>query len=459
MTANQETDNEESQHSNRRNQWWKQFVHRYPRRTTTVCKTKIWFTKQYYGGIIYLNEILKQNFVIPGGDNLLINYSFQNFRSFLEPAEFSMLAKTGKVLKRYPDNYSSLPNGSELLKSAVIVGENAGGKSNFIYSLQFLKSLFRENWAVKAMPSNINSNAKPDSRESFEIEFSASNNLIYRYALVIDEKRIIEEKLSYVKDRSRKYHSLFQVQWDEETSSYAFEYSEIEGAIRQALQNNAGAVGLFVTRLALLGNAHAIAVISWMTNTLFPQSMTDGSLSVVRTEEHELEIMKDPRYLDIFRMVDYSICGVQIDAERPYSKSIVMRRRADGSIMERELQYDSTGVKEFFVWAVQIFRVVYENKVVFADEMDRVLNPVLSERVIAYVNGKQHSGQFIFSTHNVLHLDLKTYMKEQIYFITKTRNLLSSELYSLSDFPEVRYETTKIYEFYMKGILGGTADE
>ena len=194
MTANQETDNEESQHSNRRNQWWKQFVHRYPRRTTTVCKTKIWFTKQYYGGIIYLNEILKQNFVIPGGDNLLINYSFQNFRSFLEPAEFSMLAKTGKVLKRYPDNYSSLPNGSELLKSAVIVGENAGGKSNFIYSLQFLKSLFRENWAVKAMPSNINSNAKPDSRESFEIEFSASNNLIYRYALVIDEKRIIEEK-------------------------------------------------------------------------------------------------------------------------------------------------------------------------------------------------------------------------------------------------------------------------
>ena len=192
---------------------------------------------------------------------MLINYSFQNFRSFLEPAEFSMLAKTGKVLKRYPDNYSSLPNGSELLKSAVIVGENAGGKSNFIYSLQFLKSLFRENWAVKAMPSNINSNAKPDSRESFEIEFSASNNLIYRYALVIDEKRIIEEKLSYVKDRSRKYHSLFQVQWDEETSSYAFEYSEIEGAIRQALQNNAGAVGLFVTRLALLGNAHAIAVI------------------------------------------------------------------------------------------------------------------------------------------------------------------------------------------------------
>jgi hypothetical protein len=50
-------------------------------------------------------------------------------------------------------------------------------------------------------------------------------------------------------------------------------------------------------------------------------------------------------------------------------------------------------------------------------------------------------------------------MKEQIYFITKDRNSLTSELYSLADFPEVRYETTKVYEFYMKGILGGTAFE
>ena len=116
---------------------------------------------------------------------------------------------------------------------------------------------------------------------------------------------------------------------------------------------------------------------------------------------------------------------------------------------------DSAGVREFFAWAVHIFRVVYENKAVFADEMDRVLNPVLSDRVI----GTEHNGQFIFSTHNVLHLDLRTCMKEQIYFVAKNRERLTSEMYSLSDFPEVRYETTKIYEFYMKGILGGTAFE
>jgi AAA15 family ATPase/GTPase len=158
-------------------------------------------------------------------------------------------------------------------------------------------------------------------------------------------------------------------------------------------------------------------------------------------------------------MVDYSICNIEIDEEKAYSKTRIIRKNKSGEILCREIQTDSTGVREFFTWAVQIFRVVYENKVVFADEMDRVLNTILSDRVIAFINGKAHNGQFIFLTHNVLHMDLKTYMKEQIYFISKNRENFTSELYSLSDFPEVRYDSTKIYEFYMKAILGGTAFE
>ena len=46
-------------------------------------------------------------------------------------------------------------------------------------------------------------------------------------------------------------------------------------------------------------------------------------------------------------------------------------------------------------------------------------------------------------------------MKEQIYFATKSKDSLTSELDSLADFPNVRYETAKVYEFYMKGIFFG----
>jgi hypothetical protein len=218
-------------------------------------------------------------------------------------------------------------------------------------------------------------------------------------------------------------------------------------------------IGLLVSKFALLGDKDALAVVEWMTEKLYPESLTSDMADDVIRQDADMHILENEKYLEIFRMVDYSICSIELDKEKPYSKTIIIRKSENGNCFKRELQMDSAGVREFFAWAVHIFRVVYENKVVFADEMDRVLNPILSDRVIAFVNGAEHNGQFIFSTHNVLHLDLKTYMKEQIYFITKNRARLTSEMYSLSDFPEVRYETTKIYEFYMKGILGGTAFE
>ena len=87
-------------------------------------------------------------------------------------------------------------------------------------------------------------------------------------------------------------------------------------------------------------------------------------------QDTDIRILKDERYLEIFRMVDYSICGIELDKEKPYSKTNIIRRDDNGNYFRRELQMDSAGVREFFVWAVHIFRVVYENKVVFADEME-----------------------------------------------------------------------------------------
>ena len=158
-------------------------------------------------------------------------------------------------------------------------------------------------------------------------------------------------------------------------------------------------------------------------------------------------------------MIDYSISKIEINDEDLYGKTIIVRKKKNGKVFKREIQNDSSGVGEYFALAIQIYKVVYKNKCIIADEVDRVLNPVLSDRIISFINGKKHTGQFIFTTHNVLHLDLKNYMKEQIYFATKDIETLESELYSLADFPEVRYEVTRIYDFYMKGILGGVANE
>ena len=68
----------------------------------------------------------KQNVDLIGGDNMLISYKYNNFLSFRQEAEFTMLAPSSKVKSRFPNNYVELENGYQVLKDAVIVGENAG---------------------------------------------------------------------------------------------------------------------------------------------------------------------------------------------------------------------------------------------------------------------------------------------------------------------------------------------
>lgn len=391
---------------------------------------------------------------------MLINYLFDNFCSFDKESEFSMEAPRGKVKQRFPDNYIRTTVAYDILKTAVIVGENAGGKSNFINSLRYLKSLFDTNSKVQSVNSYINADSlinDQDPKQKFDITFIADNHVIYEYELIIDTHGIFYEKLLRCNHKKAISRIVFAIKRNKD-EEYVMEDGNAK-EVEVVLKNSNNSYGLFISKLALLGNQDSIATVEWILNTLYPGMIPSEYDEDLIKKEADLQIMKDKRYIEILRMVDYSICGIEIDEDKPYSETLIIRKDADGKTFKRKLALDSAGVREFFAWAVQIFRVVYENKIIFADEMDRVLNPILSDRVIAYINGMEHHGQFIFSTHNVLHLNLKTYMKEQIYFVTKSKENLTSELYSLADFPEVRYEKTNIYEFYMKGILGGTAFE
>ena len=411
---------------------------------------------------------------------MLISYKTRNFCSFAEEAEFELLAPANKVKKRFPDNYTTIKPGYDILKTAVIIGENAGGKTNFINSLSFFKTLFEDNKPKKAYRSLINANNLVSSRSEqqntqqyFEITVIGNSGTIYHYILILDEFSIVQEYFSYKETRNSTEKLILFVKRDtvninkdshEINMRFQIDINHCAEELKNILNNKSSFQiysSLFISKLAILGDPHSLEFVDWVNNNLIVESkrFNYDLYKDIENEDDDLRILNDPRFLNIARMVDYSISEIKIDKDRPFSKSILIRKTDDGFAFSRELDMDSAGVGEFFAWAVQLFRVVYENKTVFADEMDRVINPILAERMIAFVNGTEHKGQFIFSSHNVLHLDLKNYMKEQIYFVTKDREHLNSELYALADFPEIRYDTTKIYEFYMKGILGGTAFE
>ncbi len=423
-----------------------------------------------------------------GGIGMIVNYKFRNFMSFNDEAEFSMQASSTKVKQRYTENFIKTDVGYDVLKTSVIVGENAGGKSNFIRSLMYLQYLFVTNGRPRIAKNTINwnnniptCNRKNTNTQAFELT-AIIQNQIYCYNLELDVEGIIIESLTKRRKKNDNPITIFNIRraiseytCNEESCEHTdCSYSitmgydiEIQDEKIGKFINDVGPdrikkqPGLFINKLAILGEKDCVIFSDYFRDGVVPyiNYINFDIFREMKNDQDDLRILKDKKFFDIFKLVDYSIVRFELDEEKPYSKTVIIRKRKDGSEISRELSEDSSGVREFFAWAVLIYKVVYENKCVFADEMDRVLNPVLSDRIISFLHGIDHTGQFIFTTHNVLHLELKTYMKEQIYFVTKDKESLESEIYSLADFPEIRYETTKIYDFYMKGILGGTAFE
>ena len=413
---------------------------------------------------------------------MIIQYDYKNFKSFKNNVSFDMFASKTKVKKRFPDNYHITKNAGDILKTAVIVGENAGGKTNFIYSLQELKKMFVQNTGVAARPyliheDNIRKCGQSDNmlekldltRQEFHLNILANDGNIYDYFLAIDIRGIAKEKLSYKTTVHGKVWNVFSVirKDDEGEEGSIVIKIEIDHTYSNAISkylHNSNDIGLYVTKFALLGVGHTLPFVDWVNNTLmaetsFASQDLDRSIREKGDFEETIKIMKSNEYLDLIKMIDKSISEIKVAKDDPYSESAIVRMDSNGNTYTCKISDDSRGVREFQVCAIMLYQVVKEGKVVFCDEVDSVLNPVLSDKVIAYINGSDTNGQFVFTSHNVLHLNLDKYMKEQIYFITKDVETLESEMYSLSDFDEIRYDTSKIYELYMKGLLGGTLVE
>ena len=72
---------------------------------------------------------------------MLIAFNVKNFRSFKDTASFSMVAANLKSKNKRidEDNLFAVDDAHSLLKSAVIYGANASGKSNLIKALSFMR--------------------------------------------------------------------------------------------------------------------------------------------------------------------------------------------------------------------------------------------------------------------------------------------------------------------------------
>jgi AAA15 family ATPase/GTPase len=132
---------------------------------------------------------------------MILQLKVKNYRSYKDETIFSMEANNSSYKSFNVCQIQNDKQDFKLLKSAVIYGANASGKSNIIRALFEITHLILNKPVIEQKIRiynpflfDINSNNKPTE---FELRFIGPNSIKYEYRISIHNNTILEEDLNF----------------------------------------------------------------------------------------------------------------------------------------------------------------------------------------------------------------------------------------------------------------------
>jgi len=436
---------------------------------------------------------------------MLIRFSVENFLSFKDEVEFSMVA--GRT-RKHKDHIltSGKRNDIRLLKTGVIYGANASGKSNLIKAMAFAQDFITRGTLttkyISLAPFLLdNTTENKPSKFQFEIKCEARS---YIYEFEVDSERVHLEALYEIRPASEKL--IFERKTDTKSHTVV-KFGNISFNVEQnqellaSIQSEICPNQLFLTESMKFEHStpYFEDIYHWFDYTLvpvFPQSKPAGGIGIGFMLYEDFQ----RRFSDVLQQLDLGIDDIwpvkfEFDAKRQLTdelKEKVKRHIQDipqGS-KKRAVYYNS--VDDFYLLVDSenqyeayklktVHNVKHENRkvpfdlniesegtlrllelvpplllssegerVFMIDELDRSLHAHLSYKILELFlnNSGLQSSQLIVTTHESSLLDLDLLRRDEIWFLEKDAKGVSS-LFSLEEFqlnPNMDIE---------KGYLGG----
>ncbi len=425
--------------------------------------------------------------------NQLIEFSVKNFRSIKERATLSLVAS-----KKLVSQESSVDEGAvfdvdeeyALLKSVAIYGANASGKSNVMAAVNVLKGMVlnssRETAATQPIsvePFRLDQQTA-DEASSFEIVFLMGDST-YRYGFDATAERVTGEWL-FVSSGGRE-KTLFTRTVDGITVGRSRLFREGKG-----LEERTRANALFLSVVAQFNGALAVAIQKWFSESLKTISGLDDAgylgytISRCDDEEGRSSIANFVRALDV-GIDDISISKVPLRDSLPHELPSEIRQlilaKNDGDVARVSTSHkvfgsegrvigvavfdfekqESEGTQKIFALAGPLIDTLKNGRVLFVDEIDARLHPLLTIAIIRLFNSaatNSKNAQLIFTTHDTNVLSADVLRRDQVWFTEKDR-YGASLLYSLLEYKP--RNDSSLAKNYLQGrygaipVLGGLA--
>ncbi|MGL4947231.1 MAG: AAA family ATPase [Cetobacterium sp.] len=384
---------------------------------------------------------------------MLLEFKLGGFCSFKEIQELYLTPYPGTRIKntKYEDNFFEIKK-NRVMKSSVIFGSNASGKTNLGLGLERIIEIIQNGLDLK---KDFMENKLNNSSESikFEISILGKDEKIYNYYLeynltnIVEEYLVCNEKIVFkfegniLESNSKKISSAIEKVFSIKSTETIlkklkdFEIEEITTLIEESKK--------IVIKRDLLFNLESKNI----------------KYNINKMGKEKLEKEKE-KVLDILKLLDYTISDFQLEKDGDVNKEeiyqvIIIRENVEKKEKKNYyLRDESEGIKKIMNLIYDILDI-YEGKTIFIDELDSSISTQSLIQIFNnIVNTKSNvKGQLIVTSHNLFLFNNNIFEPQQIYIVNKKIDL-TSEIYSLSEF-NIRTEKENLYQDFLKGKFGG----
>lgn len=389
---------------------------------------------------------------------MLIEFQVENYLSFRDPVALSMLA-SNKISEHKDENI--IPHKrTPLLKTAVIYGANASGKSNLLNSLVFMRGFVinsskegqtGEPINIKPFKLDVASLEQPSR---FEVVFLL-DEVRYRYGFEATREMVVKEWLFKAPKIAEK--ALFLR--DGEDIDVSQEFTE-----GKRLEENTRSNALFLSVVANLNGKLSGQIIEWFRSINFVHGLHERGHTLFSTSMLK-DVECQDRLMDFIRKADFGIKDIlvtdkKIDVSKEYphlteierqvltsryqidkrtSLHSVHNRYKDDQIFDTVTmdfeEEESEGTRKFFALIGPVLDCLNKGSILVADEMESKMHPLLTRMIVRLFHSSKtnpKNAQLIFATHDTNLLQNINFRRDQIWFTEKTQQQ-ATDLYSLAE--------------------------
>ena len=403
---------------------------------------------------------------------MLLYLKLNNYTIYNQEVEFSMMANMH--YSRFPSNVASV-DGVHALKTAVLLGPNNTGKTNFVRAIAMMKAIML-NQSPSIVPNIFSGSAIVEASISF-LESGKEYVLDIKYDA--EHGAYVYERFAEVhRDKYKNVRTHVLLLRDIQAKEFMADDESLVSVMRVAARNNLLIYLLdtesFPTlreiREAVIAFASKIDIVD-MNNIPIKKTIDMLKLSGEDSQRIAKFVLNADLSLDDFRYAgddEARIVFQGVNTEKSSPQENALQQAAPLTEMLHlvsvyqgvpvpSILFDSTGTKKMAALASYVIGALKDGRILVVDELDNSLHFRLTRAIISLFNNElNENAQLIVTAHDISLLDCNSlFRKEQIWFTHKDKE--RAYLYSLSDFTASESKTrgtSDLVAKYRAGVFG-----